>query len=153
MKKMKRVSVAAFALAVSISATAGAWGEGPFDNDDAMDWLSECAKPSGRTAITRAIEAALRPGYLDAEDGSIAVAAAQVIASADGKGPKVPGPQATACFAKANEPEVRALAPRARQALARVADRKSSELAQLWAEGKPSGWDSRIGELRARLGR
>ena len=41
MKKLMRAGIAALALAASLSASAGAWGEGPFDNDAAQDWLSE----------------------------------------------------------------------------------------------------------------
>ena len=63
----------------------GAWGSGPFDNDDAADLLSELAGmgPAGRaqrvqTALT------LPDGYLQVDDGSMAVAAAALVAASNG---------------------------------------------------------------------
>ncbi|MCU4122376.1 DUF4259 domain-containing protein [Variovorax sp. N23] len=114
MSNLKYVGVAAFALAMSLSASAGAWGEGPFDNDDAQDWLIECSSSAGPGTIAEAINAALRPGYLEADAGSVAVAAAEVIAAADGKGPATTNAEAAPCLAKTRTPEVRALVPSAR---------------------------------------
>lgn len=69
------------------------------------------------------------------------------------KGPAVSTAEAAPCLAKTHTPEVRALAPRAREALARVSDPSFSELAQLWAEGKPNGWAEHIAQLAKRLER
>jgi hypothetical protein len=138
---------------MSFSASAGAWGEGPFDNDDAQDWLIECSKSAGAGTIAEAIDAALRPGYLEADAGSVAIAAAEVIASADGKGPATASADAAPCLAKTRAPEVRALAPRARQAVTRVSDTRSSELAHLWSEGKSNRWAAGISQLATRLER
>lgn len=153
MNHKKRVFIAALALGLSLSATAGAWGEGPFDNDDAQDWLIECSKGLGSASIVRAIDGALRGGYLDADAGSVAVAAAAVIASVDGLGPPKPSAEAAACLAKAHGADARALVPRARQALERVANPKLSELAQLWDEAKPNKWAADVASLAKRLKR
>ncbi|MEZ2298001.1 DUF4259 domain-containing protein [Variovorax sp. RCC_210] len=153
MRNLKYAGVAAFALTMSFSASAGAWGEGPFDNDDARDWLIECSRSAGAGTIAEAINAALRPGYLEADAGSVAVAAAEVIASADGKGPATTGADAAPCLAKTRTPEVRALASRARQAITRVSDTGSSELAQQWSEGKSNRWSAGISQLATRLER
>lgn len=153
MKSLKHVGVAAVALVMSFSAGAGAWGEGPFDNDDAQDWLMECSRSAGAGTIAAAIDAALRPGYLEADAGSVAVAAAEVIASSDGKGPATTSADAAPCLAKTRSPEVRALTPRARQAIARVSDARSSELAQLWSAGKSNRWAAGISQLATRLER
>lgn len=153
MKNLKYVGVAAFALVMSFSASAGAWGEGPFDNDDAQHWLIECSRSAGAGTIVTAINAALRPGYLEADAGSVAVAAAEVIASADGKGPAATSVDAAPCLAKTRAPEVRALAPRARQAITRVSDARSSELAQLWSASKSNRWAAGISQLATRLER
>jgi hypothetical protein len=150
---LKYVGVAAFALAMCLSASAGAWGEGPFDNDDAQDWLIECSSSAGPGTIAEAINAALRPGYLEADAGSVAVAAAEVIAAADGKGPATTNAEAAPCLAKTRTPEVRALAPSARQAITRVSDPKYSELAQQWSAGKSNRWAAGITQLATRLER
>ena len=153
MKNLKYVGVATLALVMSFSASAGAWGEGPCDNDDAQDWLIECSRSAGAGTIAAAINAALRPGYLEADAGSVAVAAAEVIASADGKGPATTSVDAAPCLAKTRTPEVRALAPRARRAITRVSDASSSELAQLWSASKSNRWAAGISQLATRLER
>lgn len=145
MRYLRNVGVAAFALVVSLSACAGAWGEGPFDNDDAQDWLAECSR--GDASVSQAIEAVLRPGYLEVDVGSAAVAAAEVVATANGKGTSATHAGAAPCLAKSHTADVRALAPRAREALARVSDPKFSELAQLWADGNPNRWAEHIAQL------
>ncbi|WP_082519507.1 DUF4259 domain-containing protein [Variovorax sp. Root411] len=153
MRIQKYACVAAFALTISFSAGAGAWGEGPFDNDDAQDWLTECARSAGAPAIAAAIDAALRPGYLEADAGSVAVAAAEVIASVDGNRSAATSAESAPCLEKTHMPQVRALAPRARKALARVSDLSHSELAQQWAAGKSNRWATGISQLATRLER
>lgn len=150
-KYLRNVGVAALALVVCLSACAGAWGEGPFDNDDAQDWLAECSR--GDASVSQAIETVLRPGYLEIDVGSAAVAAAEVVAIANGKGTAATHAGAAPCLAKSHAADVRALAPRARQALARVSDPKFSELAQSWADGKANRWAEHITQLAMRLQR
>ncbi len=61
----------------------GSCGHGPFDNDDAADWASQFSEldgSAGLAAIHEAFSAAARDGYLEAPDGSVAVAAAEVVA-------------------------------------------------------------------------
>lgn len=153
MINLRCMGMATLALVMSASASAGAWGEGPFDNDDAQDWLIECSRSEGASAIAAAIDAALRPGYLEADAGSVAVAAAEVIASTGEKRPATTSADVQQCLAKARMPEVRALAPRARQAMTRVSDVSSSELAQLWSASKSTRWAAGISQLATRLDR
>ena len=65
----------------------GAWGAGPFDNDDAADWAGELedAEPDERPAMIRAAlsDAADEPDYLKIAVGEIAIAAAAVVVVAD----------------------------------------------------------------------
>ena len=56
----------------------GAWGSGPFENDDACDWLDELAD-SGVAALREALALADAADYLEAPDGSVVVAAAEVV--------------------------------------------------------------------------
>lgn len=127
----------------------GAWGDKPFDNDSALDWLSAAADDVG--ALERAFETALSASYLDVDDGSPAVAAAAVVAAAfDGNVAELPAP------ARALAGEVRAdakLRAHAVEALDRVLA-PESELASLWGEGgEDSDFRRGIEQLRTRLTR
>ncbi len=57
----------------------GTWSEGPFDNDDAADFLDEVSD-GGAGVLRETIETALRSSEPDAGDASIAVAAACLVA-------------------------------------------------------------------------
>jgi hypothetical protein len=60
----------------------GAWDAGPFDNDDAVDWAAEfdnADKAAGTERLRTALQAA-SADYLEAPEGAVAVAAAQVVA-------------------------------------------------------------------------
>jgi hypothetical protein len=83
--KMKTFSFALALLLLSASAFAGAWGEGSFENDDALDWVEQCVQSSGPSAVVTALEAALQSEMVDAANGAMAVAAAEVVAASRGK--------------------------------------------------------------------
>jgi len=137
-----------------------AWGAGAFDNDDAADWdldFENADQATGLKLIADALTAAAQADssiYLDAPDGSRAVAAAEAVASINKQlldesayNQRVrqwitrtgPGPEAR-------------LTELARRAVQRVTS-QNSELAQLWDESGPSSWRSTIDELRAALDR
>lgn len=64
----------------------GAWGSGPFDNDDAADWLYELYECTDLSEIRSALmRTADTSGYLDAPTGAVALAAATVLAGALGQ--------------------------------------------------------------------
>jgi Domain of unknown function (DUF4259) len=61
----------------------GAWGEGPFDNDDGSDWAWEfdgLDAHSGLRVLVDALDVGEPEKYLEAPNGAIAVAAAAVVA-------------------------------------------------------------------------
>lgn len=58
----------------------GAWGYLPFENDDALDWLDEL-EGGGGDVIRRALAKA-NNGYVDAPEGSIAIAAPRSLPAA-----------------------------------------------------------------------
>lgn len=58
----------------------GSWGPGPFDNDDASDWLHELACCPDDSVLREAFEPVLL-GSADAIDSRLAVAAATVVAA------------------------------------------------------------------------
>jgi hypothetical protein len=63
----------------------GAWGTGPFDNDDAADFAASLdhLEPEFRVGAIRTVlaEAAEQSGYLDRDVGGAAVAAAALVAA------------------------------------------------------------------------
>jgi poly-gamma-glutamate capsule biosynthesis protein CapA/YwtB (metallophosphatase superfamily) len=150
---MKIIAVALALLVSSTFALAGAWGEGNFENDDAMDWAGACAKSTSAAFVRAAFEPALTGAMLEAREAAIAVAAAEVVAAALGKpGPDLP-PELKTWIERRPPGELAGLAPTARKALARVRDPSVSELHQLWSQGKPNGWALAIAYLEARLGK
>jgi hypothetical protein len=150
---LKVLAAALALLASSTLALAGAWGEGSFENDAAMDWAADCAKSSSTTCVRSALESALAGTTLEAPEASVAVAAAEVVAAALGRpGPDLP-PELKAWIDRRAPGELARLAPAARKALARVRDPSVSELHQLWSQGKPNGWALAVAYLEARLGK
>ena len=136
---------------VADSAVAGAWGEGSFENDDAIDWVTTCTSSKSISPVRDALEGALGGKYLQASDGSSAVAAAEVVAAARGK-PNPTLPAGLAAWLK--QQPARALSdltPLATRALTRVRDPKVSELRQLWDEGNSARWLALIDDLESRL--
>jgi len=148
---MSRLIALLLFLALSTSAIAGAWGEGSFENDDALDWTGECSQSIGTKLVATTLNAAVKARYLEAPEASAAVAAAEVVAAARGKPSAKLPKQLSAWLDRQSKAELASLASIARQALRKVRDPKSSELKQLWSEGKKNGWDSNVGELEARL--
>jgi hypothetical protein len=149
----KHLLVAALALSMHLAAHAGAWGDGAFDNDAAQEWLAECARSTDPALMSEALDMALSASYIDADDGAAAVAVAELIAGAIARDIAASRARAVPCMAGRQPEELHALASRARQALARVADRNVSELAQQWEEEKPNQWASNLARLAARLQR
>jgi hypothetical protein len=147
---MTRFALFAAAILVPSVALAGAWGSGSFENDDALDWVQESVRAPSVAPVLAAFKET-QAKYVEAPEGSRAVAAAEAVAAALGKpSPKIP-PELRA-WAERHRADLRALASVAQQAVARVLDRKSSELAQLWSAGKPGEkWPEAITDLQARL--
>src|SRR4051812_27921940 len=64
----------------------GAWGTGPFDNDDAGDWVFELEEATDLRLVRQALRTALdTDDYLELPEGHNAIAAAAIVAaSVDG---------------------------------------------------------------------
>src|SRR3979490_726956 len=114
----------------------GAWGTGPFDNDEAADFagglddLGGAARADAvREALTRAAEQA---EFLDADDAAVAVAAAALVAAQCPGGDEVDSVHGPRESLPQLPDDVRSLAA---VALDRVlAD--DSELKELWEEAE-----------------
>lgn len=126
----------------------GAWVASAFENDDALDWISELE--GGTVDLVRFALAVTKSDYLESPDGSVAIAAAEVVAAAVGS-PAVSLPASVTRWVDARGASIAdtdvvlALA-----ALARVTG-ENSELAELWAEGNDREWSQSVEDLRSRL--
>jgi hypothetical protein len=133
----------------------GAWDAGPFENDDALDFLGDLEESSSaRSAVARALSSAAETnGYLDASDGSVAVAAAAVIAVVRtgrlaGVADRV---RARILQLGLTADDASALAPAAARALDRV-DGPESELLDLWDEADSAEeWRATLAPMRDAL--
>jgi Domain of unknown function (DUF4259) len=112
----------------------GAWDIGPFDNDDAADFVADLSEmpAAGRAGRVRAA-LTLPDGYLQMDNASAAVAAAALLAAANGMA--VAGHDEVDELVQSGtiprDGEIRA---RASAALARVQG-GDSEWSELWADG------------------
>jgi len=126
-----------------------AWDVGSFDNDDAEDWAAEFEEAPSMSSIIESLERAIAARYVEAPEGSIAIAAAEVVAAVAGS-PSPNLPPGIAAWAAKQQPEPGHLAL-ARKAVTRVATSKSSELRELWEESTPDEWQAAIADLEDRL--
>ena len=124
----------------------GAWGTGPFDNDDAGDWVFEL-EDDGVPAVRAALDL---PPHPSAEVAASGVAAATVVALALGV-PTGSSAEVDDWLAGADAPalaEVRGLAPAAAAAVQLVLE--GSELADLYDEVGAEEW--RVGLIALEAG-
>lgn len=140
----------------------GAWGGGVFANDDASDWAGDLVDGGSVQHVQNALSVAAEcpgDGYLEAPEGSEALAAAGVVAAARGR----PLPDDSCSDAvlewAAEHPEIAtakwlALALRAVNRVMAPA----SELRELWLDDEGADpdaareWTHVLAELRSRLG-
>jgi len=126
----------------------GAWGFLPFENDDALDWLDELE--AGGAEVVRGALAKVGADYVEAPEGSIAIAAAEVASACQGNPPgDLPENVATWVTAHGSElgPEDVKLALKA---VERVAG-EEPEVAELWDDADEPEWRESLGELSERL--
>ena len=150
----------------------GAWGPGNFENDTAVDWISD-VEDGGAAVVQEALLRVADAGdYIESTEGCEALAAAELVAAALGRPPVAPenpevaervpelvefaeGATDEAIDLAARMPELADFADLARRAVAAVVDPKRSELYQLWLEdGQPEDddeWIAVVNNLRVRL--
>ncbi|HYD89437.1 MAG TPA: DUF4259 domain-containing protein [Vitreimonas sp.] len=118
----------------------GAWGSGPFDNDDAGDLLGSLVDAGNWTIAEQSFDAVLSvgEGYLEAPESSAAIAAAAIVAHKFGNLAVDIDPEDAPAIAALRAPSAE-LIEKARSALARI--KKQSELADLWDDaGAKDEW-------------
>ncbi len=132
----------------------GTWGIGCFDNDDALDWLSELSESSDLELIATSLNPAKVNGYyLEAPECVRILCAGEVLAALRGK-PAASLPDKLRTWTATNA----TLDPsRHLQAAVQKVDRvlaEHSELDELWKEneGDYPQWRASVLDLRSRLG-
>lgn len=128
----------------------GTWANGPFDNDEAMDFVADLAEaPDWRTVVQMLDHVTRAAGYLEAPEGEIAVAAAAIVAAAVGEVAILPDSHRELKAALGAPPD--GAVALARSALARVVA-PASELDELWQEGDDhDAWLTQIAALQTTL--
>ena len=152
MKLQQLVTLIAFLFATA-AANAGAWGYKSFENDDALDWIANSLTPDGQSAVEKTITSVAKGrGYLEAPDGSSAIAACEVLAAAQGR-PSHDLPKDVAALAKklSSKPSD-SIRNSARKALERILG-EESELNALWkdAKGDFEKWKKMVEDLKSRV--
>ncbi|MFC8523420.1 DUF4259 domain-containing protein [Pseudarthrobacter sp. NPDC057230] len=126
----------------------GAWGYLPFENDDALDWLEEL-QASGADVVRSALAKA-SDRYVEAPDGAVALAAAEVTSASQGN-PLGDLPENVSDWVTAHGAEITAEdVEMALEAVERVAGEKS-ELAELWDDADEPEWRESLDNLVERL--
>ena len=127
----------------------GAWGSGPFENDDAADWSDQLTDGGGPEVVSEALRAVLGTTAPRAHAASSAVGAAAIVAAGLGvSGVELPE-DLSDWLAGIDAATWPPLAAEAVRALDRVLE--DSELADLWGEGDDGVWRDETLALRAEL--
>lgn len=134
----------------------GAWDSDNFSNDDAADWLAELIDGDSIDLLKDALADVLEdePGeYLEAPECSSALAAAEIVAAANGK-PADEMPEEALDWLEDRGREIAErveLLEMARRAVGRI--QENSELKDLWDEADSlDEWNKVQDNLRTRLG-
>ena len=138
----------------------GAWGAGNFENDSAADWAGDLVERGSPDLVRVALQAAVDGAGqddLDADVGTEALAAAEVVAAAAGRGGAPNAYNEDVLKWAADHPELgdadtRELALQAVEAVRSDA----SELAELWSEASEGEtadpkWVAVLEDLATRL--
>jgi hypothetical protein len=127
----------------------GAWGSGPFENDDAMDWRYQLVDGGGPEVVADALRAVLGPGPADLPAAASAVAASAVLGAGLGVA-DVDVPDDVRDWLTRIDPSMwPTLASDAVRALNRVLG--ESELRELWDEAEDGTWAAETRVLRDRI--
>jgi hypothetical protein len=131
----------------------GSWGTEVFANDEAMDWVAALEDADDVAVVERALHAVnVGGGHVDAVHASIALAAAEVVATLLKKpGDDVPS-EVFEWIARVGRTLPPSLISDARSAIERIAS--NSELLELREDGGEAvlgEWRAMLADLRGRL--
>jgi|AACY02.3.fsa_nt_gi hypothetical protein len=128
----------------------GTWGSGPFENDDAMDWIADLVAGDDFSDLEEALDEVLDDsGEVDVVDANIAVAAVAVLAEfIDPQDSESLPPELVEWIHSVEEEPDPELLEMALEALD-AATGEESELTELWEEDE--AWHDMIESLRVRV--
>jgi hypothetical protein len=130
----------------------GAWGNEPFENDDALDFVGDLQTTTGTGHLSRVFSLIADDGteYVEAPISSAAIAAAEVVAALLGH-PNPELPEEVTTWVAQQSGSHSDLASEALRAVGRIVDR--SELRELWEEAADDfpAWKNSIDDLTGRL--
>lgn len=134
----------------------GTWPHEPFGNDTASDWAYGLVEQKDFSLVARAIQDVLDNGsdYLDADLAVEAVAAAEVLAKALGRGTQTDAytEEVDAWLKSVAAKPSSELLSKARDALNRIMG-PDSELRELWEESDDfESWESSVKALQLAVG-
>ena len=132
--------------------SAGTWGVGHFENDQALDTSSSWAESGTVDSIREALGSAVSAKYLESPDAEDALVAAEVVAASLGLPNKELPADLAAWIQRQSSDQLRSLAPQALAAVARVRGPDGSELYELWADQGADEWLAQVDDLVSRLG-
>jgi hypothetical protein len=128
----------------------GGWGAGSFENDDAQDFLGTLHEKQPADLQNILSDTADHEGYLEAPGCSVAIAAAEVVATAKGNPPQAVPKQIAEWVSKVEGAPSAEMLDLARRAVERV--RNDSELKDLWLEAEGlNEWSTALRDLESRL--
>ena len=128
----------------------GTWGVGNFENDFAMDWISELQSRKDLVPILVAFSKIDEGGFLEVFDCSYALAAAEVIAALRGNPSDDLPDQISSWISSSKLSANNKLEVNAKKATNQI--KQSSKLKTLWEEsGNLAEWENVINDLIYRL--
>lgn len=128
----------------------GAWGIKNFENDTAMDWVSEFNESPSLSFLEKTLNKAFNDEYLEADDACEILATAEVLAAIKGK-PGIDFPEEINSNSLAI-PDTGILIPKAIKAIEKILTAGESELLELWNEGNETEeWENVLADLKLRL--
>jgi len=126
------------------------WGVGSFENEDAQDVLGRLNSLVIEDLRQMLVRAADHADYLEVPESSIAIAAAEVVATAKGNPPQVVPRQIAEWLSKIEGAPSTEMSDLARRAVESV--RTNSELKDLWLEAEGlNEWSAALRDLEKRL--
>ena len=133
----------------------GAWGTGTFENDTACDWAGDLEAAADLSPVVETLTRAIEVGdeYLDADVGSEALAACEVVARLKGNwGARDAYTETLDAWVREHAtPPSKELISQALAAIDRVL-KAPSELLELWDESdEKAGWRGAVADLRTRV--
>lgn len=129
----------------------GAWGVRNFENDDALDWVSELEQAKDSSVIQETLQSVAERGdeYLEAPEACVAIAAAEVVAALNNSiSPDLP--DKVTQWVNQHRHGSSSLTQLALKAVQRI--KTNSELKELWDESDSAAeWHEVINNLETRL--